>query len=211
MSAAAQPAAPPAPPPAAPAAEPAEDPATHARVLALLTARAPGRFTTLSHAPTRTSEESARVRGVALATGAKAMLLKAGRPLAHGSPFVLAVLSAARRADLRALRGALGAKALSLASVEDVWRLTGCVPGAVPPFGSLFPGVATVADASIVALPAINFNSALRGESVMGLAVADYLAIEAPTVLNFSAPLEAAIEAPPADAPPADAPPAASA
>jgi len=129
------------------------------------------------------------VRGVPLASGAKAMLLKGSKPLPHGSPFLLAVLSAARKADLRALRGALAQKSVSLASVEDVWALTGCVPGAVPPFGSLFAGVKTYCDPSLVEQGEfINFNAALRGSSVIGLRVADFLRVEQPTVLAFSEP-----------------------
>lgn len=171
-------------------AEHAEEPDTYNAVLTLLRSH-DASFTTLSHAPTRTSDESARVRGTPLASGAKAMLLKAGSVLPHGSPFVLAVLSAARKADLRAMRGVLHVKSVSLASQDDVWRLAHCVPGAVPPFGSLFPGVATIADALFVeAGGAINFNAGLRGESVLGLAMEQWLAIEKPTVLAFSAPLE---------------------
>ena len=173
-----------------------EDAATHARVLALLAAHGAA-FGTLVHAPTRTSDESARVRGVALATGAKAMLLVSPKPLAHGGQYVLAVLSAARAAEWGALRRAIGAKQLRLAPVDDVRRLTGCVPGAVPPFGSLWPGVRTVVDDSVLEQGAeINFNSGLRTHSVLGLSVESYLAIEAPLRARFSAaPAAAAAEA----------------
>ena len=170
-------------------AERAEESTTNEAVMGLLKSHN-AKFGTLTHAPTRTSEESASVRGVPLATGAKAMLLKASKALPHGSPFLLVVLSAARKADLRALRGLLNQKSVSMASVEDVWRLTRCIPGAVPPFGSLFEGVATYADTSITELPAINFNAGLRTHSVLHLAVEDYLAIEKPTVLSFSLPME---------------------
>ena len=180
---------PPPPQPPAAAAERAEDPATHARLLALLSSHGVA-FSTLVHAPTRTSEESAAVRGVPLASGAKAMLLKASKPLPHGSPYLLAVLSAARKADLRSLRGALAQKSVSLAPVEDVWRLTGCVPGAVPPFGSLFPGVQTYCDPSLVEQGGvINFNAALRGSSVIGLRTADFLRVEQPFMLACREPL----------------------
>lgn len=123
-----EPALPPgAPPP--PADDDAEVPATNRRVLELL-ASASASFGTLTHAPTRTSQESADVRGVALASGAKAMLLKLGKPRPDGGAYVLAVLSAARQADLKALKGLLGVSRLSMASVDDVRAVTGCVPGA---------------------------------------------------------------------------------
>ena len=168
-----------------PSSERFEEPGTNALILDLLRLHSAS-FTSLVHSPTLTSEESAAVRGVPLATGAKAMLLKAGKTLPHGSPFLLVVLSASRRADLRLLRGVLGVKSVSLASLDDVWRLTKCLPGAVPPFGSLFEGVATYVDASIGDLDVINFNAGLRTYSVLGLSVKDYLAIEKPTMLSFS-------------------------
>ena len=186
----------PAPPPPSSAALPpaavAEDPATHERGLSLLRG-AGARFSTRVHAPTATSAESAAARGAPLASGAKAMLLKAAKPVAAlgGALYVLAVLSAARGADLKALKALLGAPRLSLASIEEVRALTGCVPGAVPPFGSLFPGVATVVDASLREQGSeINFNAGLRSVSVTGLSVDEYLAVERPKVVGaWSAPL----------------------
>ncbi len=89
--------------PTAPEVEVEEDAATHTAVLALL-AHAGVPFTTLTHAPTRTSEESAAVRGATLASGAKAMLLKAKKGFSGGRAgaggYALAVLSAERRAEL---------------------------------------------------------------------------------------------------------------
>lgn len=167
-----------------------ERPGCSARVLALLQRHACS-YGTLEHAATRTCEESAAVRGVEVASGAKAMLLKCSKPLPHGSPYLLAVLSAARKADLKALRAALGQKSVSLASVEDVDRLTGCIPGAVPPFGSLFGAaseVQTYADPSILTRHSINFNCGLQTLSVLGLPVADYVRVERPIELCFAAP-----------------------
>jgi hypothetical protein len=120
---------PPAAAAAAAAADVVEDPATNRRVLLMLAAGGAS-FVTLQHAPTRTSQESADVRGAPLASGAKAMLLKLGKPRPDGGQFVLAVLSAARQADLKALKALLGAPRLSMASVDDVRAVTGCVPGA---------------------------------------------------------------------------------
>lgn len=193
-----------------------EDPAGSKRVLELLTKHG-AKFRTLEHAPTKTSQESADVRGVALASGAKAMLLKSGKALPHGGLYVLAVLSAEKQADLKKLKSILGTNRLSMAAVEDVKALTGCIPGegglrvlelqqrirrhlimdaitattysagAVPPFGSLFPGTLTIMDVSLQNQgPDINFNAGLRTLSVLGLAVEQYLAIEKPQVAEFS-------------------------
>ena len=135
------------------------------------------------------------MRGVTLASGAKAMLLRAKKaPLPGGRRFCLAVLSAAAKADLGKLKKLLGVKDLSMATEAEVMGVTGCVPGAVPPFGSLFEGVLTVVDVSLARQgDTINFNAGLRTESV-GMSVADYLRIEEPMSgagVDFSAPLEA--------------------
>ena len=185
-------------------AEPAESDATHVRLLALLAsagAAPPAAFRLQAHAATRTSAESAAVRGVALASGAKALLLKASgaRPLAHGGAYLLAVMSAARAVDWPALRAAVGCKQLALASLPDVWSLTGCRVGAVPPFGSLFAGCATLVDRSLLTQgPDINFNAALRTVSVCGLSVEAYLNIERPQLADFTTAGE---DMPPAGAP----------
>ena len=89
-------------------------------------------FTILRHEPVFTSEQAAAVRGTPLASGAKALVLKAG------DRFVLLVLPADRKLDSRKARAALGVKALRFATKEEVLELTGLQPGAIPPFGSLF-------------------------------------------------------------------------
>lgn len=62
-------------------------------------------------------------------------------------------------------------------------RVTGCISGAVPPFGSIF-GLRTFADASLQSQgPTINFNAGLRTFSV-SMATEDYMAVEKPTVVN---------------------------
>lgn len=165
-------------PPAAAATVAEEDETTHHALLALLT-RHGAAFTQLQHAATRTSDESARVRGVSLASGSKAMLLKAGKPLAHGSAFLLAVMSASCSISWPRIRSLVGTSQLSMAPLDEVARLTRCLPGAVPPFGSLFPGVRTFVDRSLLQQGAlINFNAALRTRSILGLTVADFLRIE---------------------------------
>lgn len=170
-------------PPAAVVSGAAEDETTHRALLALLR-RSGASFGEMAHAPTRTSAESAAVRGASLSSGAKALLLRAGKPLSHGSPHVLAVMPASHNLSWERAREVLGAAKLSLAPMTDVAALTGCIPGAVPPFGSLFVGVRTLVDPALLAQgPAINFNSGLRTHSVLRLAVADYLRIESPEIV----------------------------
>ena len=117
------------------------------------------------------------------------MLLKPAKPLPGGAVFILAVMSAARSLDWPKLRALAGQPKVSMAQLSDVGAVTGCLPGAVPPFGSIFgshPGVvATFVDTSIAAQgPVINFNAGLRTLSVLGLSVEEYLRVEAPLVVG---------------------------
>ena len=152
------------------------------KVLSLLTSSLgpPGSsWSTLAHEPTPTSEDSARVRGVSLASGAKAMILS----VKPGDDFIMVVISAAEKMDSKKLKKVGQFKSTRFASVEEVMEVTGCVSGAVPPFGSLF-GLRTFVDESLqLQGETINFNAGLRTLSVT-MSVSDYIATEAPTIVN---------------------------
>ena len=87
--------------------------------------------------------------------------------------------------DSKAFRKVLGCKSTRFASPEEVAAVTGCVPGAVPPFGSAW-GLQTYVDASLKKQgPTINFNVGLRTCSVLGLSYDDYVRVEQPTECAF--------------------------
>lgn len=99
--------------------------------------------------------------------------------------FFLAVMSAARLFDWKLLKKMTGGKSLRFASEEEVAKTTRCVPGAVPPFGSLFH-IRTLLDQSLIDQGnVINFNAGLRTRSV-SMSVSDYLRVESPTIGNFT-------------------------
>ena len=125
------------------------------------------------HAPVFTSAEAAAVRGTPLASGAKALVVKADEA------FALLVMPADRKLDSRKARAALGARAIRFATREEVERLTGLLPGSIPPFGSLF-GLPTYCDPALADEPSINFNAGDHAISV-DMACAAYLAVEKPT------------------------------
>jgi Ala-tRNA(Pro) deacylase len=129
-------------------------------------------FTVLRHEPVYTSEQAAAVRGVPLASGAKALVLKAG------DAFALVVVPADRKLDSKKARAALGARSIRFATREEVEQLTGLQPGSIPPFGSLF-GLPTWCDPALGASPSINFNAGDHAISVQ-MTYADYLALERP-------------------------------
>jgi Ala-tRNA(Pro) deacylase len=132
----------------------------------------------MRHAPVRTSEEAAAIRGTPAEHGAKALVFQAD------DRTVLLVLQGTRRMDNRAFKRAYGVKNLRLLPSEDLTALTGLEPGAVPPFGRLL-GFPTYADERLLSLPRIAFNAGSRSVSVV-LATADYVRLEQPTVGRFA-------------------------
>src|SRR5437764_321325 len=135
-------------------------------------------FTVLRHEPVYTSEEAAAVRGTSLASGAKALVVKAG------DAFVLLVLPADRKLDSRKARAGLGVKALRFATREEVEQLTGLQPGSIPPFGSLF-NLPTRCDPALAANTSINFNAGDHSVSV-AMTYADFLAAEQPLLTELT-------------------------
>ena len=88
-------------------------------------------------------------------------------------------MSQQRSEDSKAFKKVGGFKSTRFASPEEVLAITGCVPGAVPPFGSVW-GLRTFLDSSLQEQgPSINFNAGLRTFSV-AMSLDDYVAIEKP-------------------------------
>jgi prolyl-tRNA editing enzyme YbaK/EbsC (Cys-tRNA(Pro) deacylase) len=115
----------------------------------------------LTHEPTPTSEDSARVRGEPLEVGGKALIIKAG------DRHVLLVISAARRLDSGKLRRALGVKKTRFVTADELRDLTGLVSGAVPPFGEPILPLPLYVDASVLANERIAFNAGSLTDSVI--------------------------------------------
>lgn len=135
-------------------------------------------FAVLQHRPVFTSEEAATVRGVALSTGAKALICRVD------DRFVMFVIPADRKLDSKQVRQILGIHGLRFATRDELSELTGLPPGAVPPFGSLF-GLATYCDARLGENDRINFNAGDNSLSV-SLRYEDYLKVENPSLGAFA-------------------------
>jgi len=131
------------------------------------------------HAPVYTSEEAAKVRGVELKTGVKALVLKTDR----GS-LVVGLIAANRRIDLKKLAKAIGVRKLQLASAAEVFRATGCEVGSVHPFGNLF-GLPTYLDSSVLENEMVNFNAGLHTVSIQ-MRAKDLVKAAKPIVTDFS-------------------------
>ena len=137
-------------------------------------------YRTIQHEPTLTSADSAKARGEELRIGGKALVIKTGEE------FRLFVLSAAYSLDSSALKRHFGVKKIRFADAAELERLTGLVPGAVPPFGRPILPLDLFIDHSILTNERIAFNAGLLTESIV-MSVSDYLQIAQPTIIEFAA------------------------
>ena len=137
-------------------------------------------FEILEHAPAHTSEEAARARGTRLEQGAKALVVRAE------DRFVHCVLPANRRADNAALRAIVGSRKLRFATRDELHDLTGCEPGAVPPFGNLF-GLPVLLDEALCLSDRVAFSAGSHARS-MTMRCADLVRVSGATVCRFALP-----------------------
>lgn len=134
-------------------------------------------FDVLRHEPVYTSQQAADIRGVSLASGAKALVCKGG------DEFVMFVMPADLKLAGKAVRRACKWRKLRFADGDEVRRLTGLEPGSIPPFGSLF-GLPTLCDARLCENETINFNAGDHTISV-SMSCQDYLKVESPQLGRF--------------------------
>lgn len=136
-------------------------------------------FREVSHAPTRTSEESAKARGEPLSVGGKAILLKTD------DTFRLFVLPADRKLDSAAVKKHMHVKKTRFASAEELHALAGLVPGSVPPFGPPVLPFELFADEALRHNDRIAFNAGSLTDSIV-MALADWERAARPTFFSFS-------------------------
>ena len=112
------------------------------------------------HEPVYTSEQAAKVRGAELKTGVKALVLKT-----HESKFILALVAADKRLDLKKLAKHINTKSLKLAKPDEVLKRTNCEIGSVHPFGVLH-NLPTYMDSSVVENEYVEFNIGVHTKSI---------------------------------------------
>ena len=136
-------------------------------------------FEVSEHEPVYTSEQAAKVRGDELKTGVKALVMKTR----EGS-FVLGLVAADRKIDLKKLAKIVKTKKLRLAPPQDVIKITGCEVGSVHPFGNLHK-LPTYLDTSILENDMVNFNAGLHTVSIH-MKTKDLIKTIKPAIENFS-------------------------
>jgi Ala-tRNA(Pro) deacylase len=136
-------------------------------------------FREVQHAPTYTSEESAKARGEDVRVGGKAILMKTDQV------FRLFVLSAALKIDSAAIKQHFQIKKLRFASPDELREQAGLVPGSVPPFGAPILPFELFADPSVFAQEKIAFNAGSLTDSII-LSTDDYQRLAMPSVFPFA-------------------------
>ncbi len=147
-------------------------------IRALLTAEGVA-FVEKQHAPTLTSEESARARGESLSIGAKALVVKTD------DAYRLFVLPADRKLDSQAVKRHFGVKKLRFADPAELHELTGLVPGSVPPFGPPILPLPLYADPALEANEKLAFNAGSLTNSII-MSAADYRRVAGAEWFSFS-------------------------
>jgi len=135
-------------------------------------------YTLIEHEAVFTSEQAAKIRGMDLESGAKAMVCFADK-----LP-VLLVLSGAKKINTKLAKQMLHVQDLRFATPEEVSRVTSVEIGAVPPFGSCME-IQTYCDSSLSKNDLISFNPGIHTKSIT-MAYEDFVQVEQPILGDFS-------------------------
>lgn len=136
-------------------------------------------FREVAHEITLTSEDSAAARGEPLRIGGKALVIKANED------FRLFVLPADRKFDSSNVKKQLGVKKMRFATREELFELTGLVPGSVPPFGEPILPLPLYVDESVKQNDRIAFNAGSLTTSFI-LPIEDYVRVARPEFMHLT-------------------------
>lgn len=148
----------------------------HSKILALLDENGV-KYDRQHHEAVTTSADAARVRGVSMHAGAKALVIQGRKSGTHW----LCVMPADLRFADKKFEALVGEKVSFAKSPEEV---TGCVKGSVPPFGSVL-GLKTWCDRRLAENEIIHFNAGSLTDSVT-MPYADYARIEKPEFIDIT-------------------------
>ena len=137
------------------------------------------KYEVTKHKPTFSAQEMAAMEHEPGKYVAKPVIVKAD------GKYVMCVLSACYKIDMRALKKQLGAKKVELAEEEEMGKLfDDCDLGAEPPFGNLYD-LPTVIDKTLEKDDHITFQAGSH-EKAVRMSMADYRKLVEPKVLEFS-------------------------
>ena len=137
------------------------------------------KYEVTEHAPAFSAQSMAAVAHEPGKYVAKPVVVKAD------DKYVMCVLAASYKVDLRVLKEQLGAKSVELAQENDMGRLfDDCELGAQPPFGNLYD-MDTIMDKALEKDDHIVFQAGTH-EKAIRMSMADYRKLVKPKILGFS-------------------------
>lgn len=136
-------------------------------------------FEEVSHEPVFTAQEAAAARDCPVEIGAKSIVLKTD------DIFRLFVMSGATPMRSRLIRKRLGVSRTRFASPDELMRLTGIEPGAVPPFGDPILPLELYVDPGLLEHPRIAFTPGVHTVSIL-MPTDGYLEVARPEVFSFT-------------------------
>jgi len=116
----------------------------------------------MEHEEVRTSEEAAKIRGVDLSTGAKAMVIKSKE---YEGKYIMVVIPADRQLDLEKVKNQLEEE-FEIAPAKEVEQYTGLKLGSIPPFARLLK-MDLYFDKAMYDKETVAFNCGLRTASII--------------------------------------------
>lgn len=126
-------------------------------------------YTLFSHTgPVRSLEQAAAERGQQPAQVVRSLLFRLAQ-----DEFLMVLVAGPQQIDWKQLRRTLGLSRLTMASAEELLRVTGYEMGAVAPFGLPTP-LRILVDQSVLAQVEVSLGSGVRGTAVL-LKTADLL------------------------------------
>lgn len=140
----------------------------------------------LRHEAVFTSEEAAKVRGNNPEEGAKALIFQAKRSGQNEKIFIQLVIQGNKRVDKEKFKARFGFDILKMVSADEVEKIAGVKPGAVPPFGNLFePSIQVFVEAGIIRTNEIEFNAGDHKISIR-MNTGDWVKTVKPTLGKFA-------------------------
>lgn len=140
----------------------------------------------LRHEAVFTSEEAAKVRGNDISEGAKALIFISRKINQQEKKFIQIIIQGNKRVDKEKFKSRFGFEMLKMASSEDVKKVSGVKPGAVPPFGNFFAKpIPVYVEAGIIRTNEIEFNAGDHKISIR-MKTGDWVKIVKPTLGKFA-------------------------
>lgn len=137
------------------------------------------KYEVTEHEPAFTAQQMAAVEHEPGKYVAKPVIVKAE------NKYVMCVLSACYKVELRALKKQLGAREVELAEESEIEKLfPDCDLGAAPPFGNLYD-LPTYMDSSLADDDHIMFQAGTHDRAIR-MSMADYRKLVSPDVIEFS-------------------------